>query len=666
MYDGLPRLRNGRLVGTRQGLVLWGAVLGAAAGLADGVFLYLGTSPGPRDWKILLGGAVCHGVLGFATGVLALSAAVLTARLARRHAGDEPRLVAGGLAVGIYFLVATFLANWVWAPRGSTWTDAEGLTSIALSTAFSILLARAYLGHLRASPFGKALLGRLARWPVPLAALAVVLGASAALPAAREAWRAREAKSSSDRGRRRPVDVPRPYSVVVIVADTLRPDRLSCYGYGRKTSPAIDRLAGEGVLFRNAYSSSCWSVPGHASLFTGRYPDGHGADIEASENLVVLLAPENRTLAEVLDERGYRTAAFTANMLVGPLTELDQGFQLVEEVFERRLRYADYLVVQVLEKLFPESVRLNALPVPLSYGDGSRVTDGAVRFIEDAGGKEPFFLFVNYMDAHNPHVVPSGARRRFFDPPEPYDLARHRRILDRLAHRSGENPLEEADYRFLSDVYDGAVSYLDEQVGTLVAALEKKGILEDTIVVVTSDHGESIGEHGAYGHLNSLHEEEVRIPLVVRYPGRRKTGAAVGVPVSIVDVFPTVLEVLGIPFDPDAIDGHSLAEPIERPILLRVGVSWPWVMAAGENVWHGCRVGGEKIILDNAGRVHLYDLARDPLEQEDLAPLRPQRVEELLTVLLAEIARARRNAPSERPRGTDDLRRRLEAMGYLK
>lgn len=301
-------------------------------------------------------------------------------------------------------------------------------------------------------------------------------------------------------------------NVVLVVVDTLRADHVGAYGYARPTTPAVDRLAAEGLRFEHARANASWTLPSHGSLFTGLLPSEHGAHAAHPT-----LGDGPATLAQAFDERGYRTVGLSANAWVSAGTGLDRGFE--------RFHFlgADGISSQLLLPL--------VFSAPEDLG-GRSITDHAVQAIADAArADEPLFLFANYLEAHEPlGTIPEPARSRFSE--QPVDPGAGRRWVRELplfwcACEADRDPLRCEDGLFRApaprvrqtiDQYDAGVAYVDARIGELRAALERVGQLDNTVFVVTSDHGEHLGEDGRLGHMVWLTEPLLRVPLVVRYP----------------------------------------------------------------------------------------------------------------------------------------------------
>lgn len=383
---------------------------------------------------------------------------------------------------------------------------------------------------------------------------------------------------------------PSPANVLVIAIDSLRPDHLGCYGYGRPTSPAIDALAARGVLFENALGQASWTTPSFGTVFTSLYPSQHGA-LTVND----MLSPGVPTLAEILRERGYATCGI-AN---APALSSDYGF-------DRGFDFYD-----VAE---PET------------RDAEATTKDALKWL-DADKRKPFFLFVHYFDVHLPYA-PKPPYDRLFDTGYTGPLgtafavdAYAGRREDLLAQMRGWSP---ADWDHVRALYDGEIAFTDQAIRLLLEGLEERDLTRKTLIVFLSDHGQEFFEHGAYGHGHSLYGEVLRVPLVLSLPGPLPRGLRVKEQVRLLDVAPTILAFLGAGAR-SGLEGVSLL-----PLAGGGAVTGnpDAVLPPGVAFAEGVRLGGEKkaiatagvkVIHDTAsGETMIFDLGSDPGETRTL------------------------------------------------
>jgi arylsulfatase A-like enzyme len=427
-----------------------------------------------------------------------------------------------------------------------------------------------------------------------------------------------------------PARPPGTPNVLLVVLDTVRADRLNLYGYQRATTPNLARLAGRGVVFGEARSAAPWTLPSHASMFTGRWP--HELRVGGDRPL------DGRypTLAEYLAGHGYATAGFVSNTyFCNSWYGLDRGFAHYEDYYEDNLIVSpgEALRCAALGRWLIRSfgAATNARPETANtLKDARKISDDFLRWVE-AHRDRPFFAFLNYMDAHDPYLPPAGYDRHFGLKPEtPADIERIRRW-----HQVRPASVSKRDLTLIGDSYDDCLSYLDEQLGRLFDTLEVRGILRDTIVIVTADHGEQLGEHGLYGHGKSLYRAEVHVPLLVFGPAGIPVGRYVSSPVSLRDLAATVVDRLGLNAD-SPLPGHSLAHfwetapdrlrdaehssPVLSEVAIRTKVSRSAQRAPAQRGPMSSLVHAGKVyIRDAAGREELYDLEGDRAEQENLA-----------------------------------------------
>ena len=406
-----------------------------------------------------------------------------------------------------------------------------------------------------------------------------------------------------------------PRHVLIVTIDTLRADHLGCYGDERIATPNIDRLAHDGAIALEATVPTPITRPSHVSIFTGLYPAQHGI----RDNISRALAPDIPTLAEAFKAAGFETAGFVSSIVLSAQSGLGRGFDHFSDRFDLGSDAADEArFLDILEKR------------------GDVAVGEAIAWLE-RHAQARTFVWVHLYDPHAP-----------YEPPEPY------------ASRYADRP------------YDGEVAWSDDLIGRLDAALTRLGIRDGTLMALTSDHGEALGEHGELVHGFFLYQATVKVPLLFRGPGIRP-GARIHPVAHSVDVFPTVLDLAGIraPLTADALAGRSLA-PLLRGAVATIGDVPAFAESLTPRLHYGwsdlrsVRDGRWKFIL--APRPELYDLARDPNEQRNLVDAEPTRARALRAVLDRRLAsedstaaRATSAQPADVPA---DLVRKLAALGY--
>ena len=463
-------------------------------------------------------------------------------------------------------------------------------------------------------------------------------------------------------------------SVVLISIDTLRSDHLSVYGYERETTPHLKRLASDGVLFLNALSPSSWTLPGHASMLAGTFPRKHSAHYVPHPNLAPRademleavdfnrkratpfqpLLPENLTLAEVLSTHGYRTAGIVSNSgYLNSALGFAQGFDLYDDSSGPIFGYRPLLYEAM--KLFPFAFYTLTKP----YRVAEEINEVALEWLMKRP-ETPFFLFLNYMEPHYPNCAPLPYHGRFEPEASFYDQPLFSSLGGRLELTADER-------RDTIALYDEEIAYVDNQIGVLLQRLRELGVYDQTLIIVTSDHGEFFGEHGLWDHGTGPYEAVHRVPLIVKYPDRSIQGVEKDW-VETVDIFPTVLDVVGIAL-PEETQGQPLNR-VEHPIITEHYPNSALGQVFGSRYGRGYRSLYEypwKLVSYMDGGLELFDLERDPLESNDLSSERGDLVERMRQTLDAFVSSTTPllSTEDEGHRLDEDTRRRLKALGYL-
>jgi arylsulfatase A-like enzyme len=426
-------------------------------------------------------------------------------------------------------------------------------------------------------------------------------------------------------GCQREVSAP-PARVLLVSIDTLRPDHLGTYGYARPTSPHLDAFAGQGVVFEDVTSAAPWTLPSHASLFTGMYPSHHGlASSEAK------LSGSIATLATELAANGFATAAVVNSNYLSPTFGLERGFQ----------RYR-YVAEQVSQR------------------EPSRaVTEQALAWAKELAGQR-WFLFVHYYDVHSDYASLPEYEAQFV---RPYAGQADGTTAQLLAYRQGKVRLDAADVSHLIDLYDAGVRQMDDELARLLGGLgDDPGLM----VVLVSDHGDEFLEHGGVLHGRTQYQELVRVPMLVRGPGV-PSGRRVKTTVSLIDVMPTILTAVGVRV-PSNVDGSDLA-PTWRGGGAELGARYLSSEAAHNNpepdTARAVRHREHTLHFDRpSGTFTLYDLTADPHEQTDIAGAHPDVVADLRGWL--ERLRGAGTASGDAVTLTPEQRERLRSLGYIR
>jgi arylsulfatase A-like enzyme len=594
-----------------QGLAA-GALFG---GLDAGIAHYHAPGVHPPGWLLLA--CVAFGLLGALAGT-ALGGALRLAA-ARRPRWRPAALGARLTLFGLVLLVVNLHILRV-MPGELFSLVVLGVNAgllVALGIAVRTATARGETGESRLA--GKRFRrGVVSAWLVALAAFAAFLHLDA---------RGLAARSEETGGR----------NVLWIVMDTTRADSVLVPG----ATPALERLAAGGARFENAYSAASWTLPSHASMFTGTYPSRHGlTGLSASfvggrpgqdrgRHLVQRKLRET-TVASVFGAAGYATTGFSENPWVSRGTGLAIGFEEFYDTWDYPGRNAS-----VFERAWKRA-RISGL-VP---GTHTRRTVAALeRWLRERDASRPFLAFVNFLEPHAPYAPPA-AYAPPIAPPAP-SSALGKAAHDPLSYVAGQADLDAEGLAALRALYDAEVTSLDAEIGTLIEFLEDSELLADTIVVVTSDHGENFGWQGLASHAFAVNEALIRVPLVVHAPGIVPSGRSIDLPVSLIDLFPTLTALCDLPFDhAERLQGRSLlpllesdadpgpelagrsifAEDAENRALLDVAMKdYPehdW--SPYERSLQSILREGVKYVRGSDGEQALYDLAEDPDEQSDL------------------------------------------------
>lgn len=420
--------------------------------------------------------------------------------------------------------------------------------------------------------------------------------------------------------RRRSKNDKRP-NVLMISLDTVRRDHCSVYGYKRDTTPNLRLFADQGTSFDLAYAPTSTTGPSHATMFTSLYPVAHGVIKNGLK-----LSPKSYTLAKHLSAHGYQTAAVVSSFVLDAKYSLDQGFTFYDDDFE-----------------------LAKSTIKLKEWKGQKVDNGFDQRADDTTEKvigwlskqrdpdRPFFLFVHYWDPHSPYI-----------PPRPF--------LSRFApERNSSRPSKQ-----VIRLYDGEIAFVDSEIGRLFAALKKRDLEENTLVVVTSDHGEGLFQHDHISHSINIYEEAVRVPLLLRWPHRIVQGQVCNAPVELLGLAPTILDMLGVKWNGCPFEGQSLAAALRgesqldlaRPVYLyrqhykgdyqtffRRRYKYGIEKLVPGKVWmkgekFGIRAGTWKYIEGlEEGTKELFDLSADPGELTNLYTGFPKKAAELASQL---------------------------------
>src|SRR5262245_46467078 len=406
-------------------------------------------------------------------------------------------------------------------------------------------------------------------------------------------------------------------NVLLIVMDTVRAQNLSLYGYARRTSPRLEQFAKTGARFDRAIATAPWTLPSHASMFTGRFPREISADFRAP------LDNAYPTLAETLGAHGYLTAGFVANTYYcNAENGLSRGFTHYEDY---QVSPSEFALSASLSRVILNQDAMRRL---INYHDvigrktAHEINRAFLSWLE-LQNERPFFAFLNYLDAHEPCLPPAPFDEKFGAKVE-HGRFRSVHILRTSWRRNREKSTAQQNQSDI-DCYDGAIAYLDDQIGRLLDELERRGKLKNTLVIVTADHGEAFGENGRYGHIDGAYLTQLRVPLMISMPGVIPSRSVVTEAVSLRDLPATVMDVIG---KASAFPGNSLARywgPLpaieSAPLLSEINIA----PSHPREYQPGTKAIITSLVLDRYhyirnpnGRQELYDNLDDPSERCDL------------------------------------------------
>lgn len=448
--------------------------------------------------------------------------------------------------------------------------------------------------------------------------------------------RSREAQTQSRRA-----------NVIIYVSDALRADHLGCYGYDKPISPNLDSFAKEATVFENAIAQSSWTRPSIASLFTGLAPGIHGVS-----NLDDALPDEALTIAEILRSDGYHTAAFTSNNNIGMKFGFNQGFVDFIDLNEAHLGH-----IQLHETHNSKNSH------ELSDLIHEHVFDWLAKDRQD-----PFFLYVHTWGAHEPYEPPGDFRKRFASGVKHVDVHSAERMNELAARntRVTENLIED-----MISLYDAEIAFSDYNFGALLEELKQKGLYEESLIIFVSDHGEAFYEHKFFGHRNSLYNEVLNIPFLVKLPAvNNRKGNRISDLVQHIDILPTILDYIGAEI-PEYLKGTSLTslllyqqdEKLSRSIFSYHEVQNQRIASVIEGGWKLiCK--GETVIND--ANLELYNIDLDPHEKANVLQENRKMASHLLSLIEEhEQKNVKKLSPQKIVLG-QELQKKLRSLGYLK
>ncbi len=461
-----------------------------------------------------------------------------------------------------------------------------------------------------------------------------------------------------------PRDAP---NIILIVWDTVRRDHLSLYGYDRPTTPNLEKFAEEAVVYKKALAVSPWTLPSHASMFTGLYPRTHGAHYI----LLPVMTAESRdyrplgddfvTLAEKLAQNGYQCAGVSANFFAaGRAVNMQQGFQY----FDDRVNPASMSMSKcewcnrVMRNVLPVDWYFRHLKPTMLAGQVNRI---ALRWLASRDKNRPFFLFLNYMDTHGPYLPPNEIIHRF--PSFQRKLAGETPLNIWIRTILENRNISSAEREHLTSQYDSELIYLNRQFNLFIKKMRKTGLYDNSIIIVTSDHGEFMGEHNLLGHGKALYSEVLEIPLVIKYPGSHPSGTNREI-VENRELFHLLLNYTGIGSKPPGFRWDAVAELYPQFFQ---SSGHHWALDEMPHLKQAVYFGKYILISSTSGREEMYDLKEDPAESENLTESRQKtysRGIQLLEKFKKTVPEFKKNQKTDKL-SPEELRR-LKALGYIK
>jgi arylsulfatase A-like enzyme len=466
--------------------------------------------------------------------------------------------------------------------------------------------------------------------------------------------------------------VKRP-NILLVVLDAVRFDHLSCYGYERKTTPNIDKLSTRGILFENAFSTSCWTPPSHASLFTGLYPSFHGVYTGDS-----VLDVSEKTLVEILRDAGYRTLGISSIPQLSITKKFNRGFD-------------EYVEAWKLDQTRRTALKWKAKIRSFFHLDDPvtrYIYEQIRRWIKERNPSTPFFIFANMNTAHSPYDPPTRYLSRHDTSPASFRMTKRLKDLaarDGYRYMARQMEVTEDEFKGLECLYDGEITYLDELLGYLFIFLQAKGLLEDTLILLLADHGENFGDHGLMYHQFCLYDSLIRIPMIWHYPRAILHGERISTLASIVDVMPSILGLAALPLESYSFTqgtclfpGFLSCHPEGRNFVVAEYQAPPGVFnyfrrmtpdfdhSVYERGYKSIRTLHYKYIVSSKGHEELYDLAKDPEEEHNVVNLFREEVDRLRQTLFKTVRDFEKERGAKSSEEKDDATiQQLKALGYL-
>lgn len=480
-------------------------------------------------------------------------------------------------------------------------------------------------------------------------------------------------------------------NVILIILDTARAQSFSCYGYNRETTPNIDRISQEGTLFENTISPSPWTLPAHASIFTGMFPSRHGCHEKHK-----FLNGNLPTLPEILKNIGYRTIGISNNSWISRNFGLDRGFDLFIKLWQIIQYETDLSDASAKGKdKYKRAMGLVMKGNPFvnivngvygkyfwrRYDYGARRINKTVKKLlhdELARSENPFFIFINYLE---PHL--------FYRAPEPFfgmflaeNISKKEALSinqDAWGYMGEIVPMTETDFEVLRALYDAELFYLDYRIGEVYECLKEMALLDNTLLIITSDHGENIGEHNLMDHQYSLYDTLLKVPFIMRFPGIFEGGKRIGNIVQTTDIVPTIMELLSLKDQRllGEVQGESLLKDKNKrfamseyiapqPSIEEISKRYPAGNFSKYNEsLTSMRSLEWKLIVSSNGKDELYNIVEDPNETRNSIHVQKGIYKDMRTKIDSWIKEHGEDMKDEDTLVSTEIKKRLEALGYF-
>jgi arylsulfatase A-like enzyme len=433
-------------------------------------------------------------------------------------------------------------------------------------------------------------------------------------------------------------------NVILILIDALRAENVGCYGYERPVSPVLDAFSKEAVKFECCYTHASWTKPSCSSMLTSLYPCMHGTNVHGA-----VLPEEVTTISEIFKQQGYVTYCYMANPNLKAIFGFNQGFDFFDDLMIRdRMYYAAVRNLPVFNHLL---LSLSGRTFIWIDNDNAKVANGRIFPWLEQNKDATFFMYLHYMDPHNPYA-----------PPPPYDTL--------FEHEEGNVAST------CIALYDGEIRFVDEHIGHLFEKLKALGLYDNTLIVLTSDHGEEFGEHGTWFHGKSIYQQALRVPLIIRFPDETLNRRVVSTPVRNVDIMPTILHAVKVPYE-GALEGVSLLpllldgrqRPAKRDVYVDENLDTRFIFKGlvKDARWkYILTEKSEERDTDKYGYEELYDLENDPGETTNLIEAYPDTLTKLRDLVSEhrQYCKTRAIVAPERALDQETIEQ-LKALGYL-